>query len=329
MPYIIGVDLGGTNLRVGLLDEKHLVHARYKCPTRVADGPKAILADIAAGVKDVLAQKGLAPADVLGIGVGAPGPLDGRTGVVLEAPNLKWNNVPVAAILAREAGIQVQIENDANAAGWGEYWAGAGLGSRSMVMFTLGTGVGGAIIHQGELIRGPDWTAGELGHMVVVAGGRTCGCGNHGCIEAYASATATVARFREAMRFGWHTALAERKDFTCADIFDAALDGDNLAKHIVAETGRYLGIIAANMANALNPERCVFSGGMIQAGPILFDAIRESAREHSFQAPGKRMQILPAALGADAGLIGAAGVALHAFADPAAAAGSDATEGTP
>jgi len=310
--HVIGIDLGGTNLRCAVLDSQHKILARHAVETQAAGGAEAVMDRMAASVREALKLAGLGPTDILGIGVGSPGPLDAPAGVVTFSPNLKWHNVPVVQMLEARTGIRTILENDANAAGWGEFWAGAGRGCQNMVLMTLGTGVGGAIILNGELLTGPDWTAGEIGHVVVVDGGRVCGCGAHGCLEAYASATATVNRFCEALRFGWHTTIQKPPAaISCADIFNAAHAGDNLARHIVAETGRYLGLMAANMANLLNPERCVFSGGMIEAGAILFDAIRAECDRHAFKEPARRLQILPAELGGDAGLIGAAGCALR------------------
>lgn len=310
--HLIGIDLGGTNLRCGVVtDDPKLVTKRSQGiePKASADTVVAMMADM---IGEVLSETGLQASDITAVGVGAPGPLDGKRGIILEAPNLGWRNVPLAQNLRQKVGIEVVLENDANCAGWGEYWAGAGAGCRSMVMMTLGTGVGGALILDGHLLRGPDGTAGEIGHVVIVDGGRPAATGNHGALEAYASATATVARFKEAMDYGWESSLSSipRKEITCRHIFDAAHEGDSLAVHIVAETGRYLGLMAANMANLLNPERCVFSGGMIEAGDILFNAIREECLRRAFPVPASRMEILPAQLGPDAGLIGAAGVAL-------------------
>ncbi len=310
--FVIGIDLGGTNMRSAVLDNNHNLLARHEIDTNPEDGPEAVIDRMARSVSESLSISGLQKTRILAIGVGTPGPINVQTGVVTFSPNLKWENVPLVSMLEERTGIKVIMENDANAAGWGEYWAGAGRGCRNMVLMTLGTGVGGAIILNGHLITGPDWTAGEIGHVVVADGGRLCGCGARGCIEAYASATATVERFREALKFGWHSSIADKPaNITCADIFAAAIEGDNLAHHIVAETGRYLGLMAANMANLLNPERCVFSGGMINAGDILFDAIKAECTKHAFEQPAKRMQILPAELGEDAGLIGAAGCALE------------------
>ncbi len=308
----VGVDLGGTNLRCAVVDSDRTILARHAVETLAEAGPEAVLDQMAQGIDETLTIASLGRDAILGVGVGSPGPIDARTGVVTFSPNLKWENVPIVGMLQQRTGLKVILENDANAAGWGEFWAGAGQGCENMILMTLGTGVGGAIILNGQLITGPDWSAGEIGHVVVVDGGRPCGCGGLGCLEAYASATATVARFREALEVGWQTTMQKPEDeITCADIFDAALADDDLACHIVTETGRYLGLMAANMANLLNPERCIFSGGMIKAGEILFDPIRAECRAHAFEQPGRRLEILPAELGEDAGLIGAAGCVLQ------------------
>ena len=310
--YHVGVDLGGTNLRCAVVDKSWAIIARHECATRADEGCDAIIKRMADGVNIAVAAAKLRNEDINAIGIGAPGPLDGKRGVVIEAPNLPgWINVPLALRLQELTGIQAFLENDANAAGFGEFRAGAGKGSDSMVMMTLGTGVGGAVILGGKLWTGPDGTAGEIGHVCIVANGRTCGCGRKGCIEAYASANSTVARFREARVEGKATMLSG-EHVTCADIFSAAGKGDPLAKDIISETGRLLGLMAANMANLLNPERCVFAGGMTRAWNLLSPPLLAEVDRHALATPKARMQVLPAALGDDAGLIGAAGCAMVA-----------------
>ncbi len=317
--HAIGIDLGGTNLRGAVVNGNLEIVARRQTLTRAEEGPDAIVGRIAEIVTGLRQETGLTAGSIQAIGIGAPGPLDSRAGVVLTTPNMPgWENYPLAAKVEQRTGIAALLENDANCAGWGEYRAGAGAGCRDMVLMTLGTGVGGAVILDGKLRRGPDYAAGEIGHMIVVAGGRQCGCGSRGCLEAYASATATVARFREAMKEGWQSSLAEKSSaaITCEDIFNAANAGDNLAQHVVKETGRYLGLAAAVLANLLNPERCLFSGGMIRGGEILFAAIRAECLRHAFAAPGERLEILPAALAGDAGLVGAASLVLELAGGP-------------
>ena len=310
--YYLGIDLGGTNLRCAVVDQSRAILARHEAPTHANEGPDAVIHRMAEGVNVAVAAAGLQNKDICAIGIGAPGPLDGKRGVVIEAPNLPgWVEIPLGPRLEALTGIRTFLENDANAAGYGEFWAGAGRGCDSMIMMTLGTGVGGAVILGGKLWTGPDGTAGEIGHVCIIANGRVCGCGRKGCIEAYASANSTVARFREARAEGTATMLTG-ENITCADIFAAAAKGDPLAKNIVAETGRLLGLMAANMANLLNPERCVFSGGMSRAWNLLSPSLLGEVERHALATPRARMQVLPAALGDDAGLIGAAGCAMVA-----------------
>lgn len=309
--YVVGIDLGGTNARCAVIDEKLNVVARERCSTPAKEGFDAVMRTLAKLTADTLAAAKLTAADARALCVACPGPLDGDTGVVLEAPNLGWHNAPAAKTLSELTGIKTFLENDANAAGYGEFIAGAGKGANTMIMMTLGTGVGGAVIIDGHLRRGPCWTGGELGHVVVQDGGRKCGCGQRGCLEAYSSATATVARFLEGRRFGWPTSLADISpaEVTCASIFNAAKEGDELALHTVAGTARYIAIAAAGLANLLNPDRLVISGGMIQAGDFLFDQIRAEYWSRPFEKPVRHMEILPATLGEDAGVVGAAGCA--------------------
>lgn len=299
-------------MRCGIVSDDGALLARWEGPTNAKEGPEAVLARMADGVASAAQYAGLDLTDIRAIGVGVPGPLDSKAGIVHSAPNMPgWEHVPVSAILREKTGISTFLENDANCAGWGEFRVGAGSGTKHMLMITLGTGIGGAVIIDGKLFTGRDGTAGELGHVCIKEGGRLCGCGARGCVEAYASASATVARFLDLINIGWRTPLAEKGlDLTCADIFHAAAEGDPVAIYIVEETGRYLGVLAASMANLLNPECCVISGGMIQAGETLFGAIRTVCQTRCF-TPGKTMAIVPAQLGANAGLIGAAGQAME------------------
>jgi glucokinase len=312
---VVGIDLGGTNMRVGLVSAEGKVLHKEQTPTRAETASGAeILDSLAELVMSVRRNAPEGPAMPRALGLGIPGPLDPTIGGVKDSPNLgQLDNLPIVEILGEKTGLDVVLENDANAAAWGEFWVGAGQNCESMVMATLGTGIGGGIILNGKLIRGIDHTAGELGHVRVVDGGRPCACGSHGCIEAYASANSTVRRFLEAVAAGGGSRLAElpREEITCQRIFGAAVEGDALARDIVNETGRLLGLLAADMANLLNPERMVFSGGMTNAGELLFDAIRNELKTRAFPVPGARLQVLPAELGADAGLIGAAGCALN------------------
>jgi glucokinase len=213
-------------------------------------------------------------------------------------------------------GISVYVDNDANAACYGEFWLGVGRNVDSMILLTLGTGVGGGLVLMGQLLRGPDGTAGEIGHICVERDGRQCNCGARGCLEQYASVSGMVKTAR--MRIeqgGLDTALIEMcegnlDNLTGKMISDAIEQGDAFAKWVMEETGRWLGVGIGSIINLLNPEMVVLAGGMIAAGDVLFTPVRETARAQSFEVPGKRAEIIPAGLGGDAGVIGAAGCAL-------------------
>ena len=308
MQYYVGVDLGGTNLRCALFDEQRKMLARSQCSTKATEGSAAVIGRIVDGVNGVIAEAKAPKDEVLALCVGVPGPIIQERGLVTSTPNMPgWEDVELGKILIERTGITSFIENDANCAGWGEYVAGAGRGCHHMVMVTLGTGIGGAIIIDGKLHLGRDGTAGELGHICIKDGGRLCGCGAHGCIEAYASANSVARRFVDLLDDGWHSPLGESRDrVTSRDVYEAAeKHGDPVAMRIVEETGHYLGVMASSVAELLNPDRCIVAGGMIQAGEILFSAMRHTCLNRN-KHPARTMEIIPAALGADAGLVGAA-----------------------
>lgn len=315
---IIGVDLGGTNVKTAIVSTEKKIIAKESRPTDAADGPGAVMDVMEAAVRDLLAANGLTTDNVLAAGFGAPGPMNWQTGVVFSPPNLPgWKNVPLAADMQKRLGIPCYVDNDANVACYGEYWLGAGQGAECVVVFTLGTGVGGGIVVFGKLLRGIDGTAAELGHLTVLRDGRRCGCGAKGCLEAYASVTGMV---RTALD-GWDSADTALKAMCGGDtekldgklIHEAAAAGDPYARYVFDETATWIGIGAASMVNMLNPERIILCGGMIAAGDMLFDKVRAVVRENAFEVPAKRCQILPAGLGADSGVIGCAGCALARY----------------
>lgn len=308
-----GVDLGGTNLKLGLVSaEGELLH-HHSAATEADRGPDHVLARIADAVRALCDAAPIGLADVSAVGLGAPGPVDWKAGVVVFAPNLPgWRDVPARDRLREHLGRPVVLENDANAAGYGEFRCGAGRDVRNLVLLTLGTGIGGGIVLDGRLFRGPADTGAELGHMVIRHGGRRCGCGNRGCLEAYASATAVVARMGERIEAGDPSALAERPDFTCRDVFEAAQKGDALAKRIVEETADYLASGITSILHVLNPEMVVLTGGMMGAGDSFLNAVRRRVRETAFERASSACEICWSTLGGDAGILGAA-LAAEAF----------------
>jgi glucokinase len=317
MPLFLGLDLGGTNIKVGLVDHTAKLIAQSSVVTPAEKGPDAVLAAMAAAARDVVAKAGHSMNDVVAIGVGSPGPLDLRNGIVRQAPNLPgWTNVPVEAKMHLLTGRPCVLENDANAAAFGEYWAGAGKNTniRHFVAFTLGTGIGSGIVVDGKIVHGATGMAGEGGHVIIYPNGRRCGCGQHGCVEAYASANSTAKRAVEALEQGANSSLlasfkGRLQEITSKDIFDAAKAGDPLATRIVDETAEALALTCLNFSRILEPQMIVFAGGMIYAGDFLFDKIRHFYNKHTWTVPGDPPKITAAVLGNDAGAIGAAGIA--------------------
>jgi glucokinase len=312
---IIGVDLGGTFVKTAIVSTEKKIIAKASRPSDADGGPVAVMDAMEASVRDLLAENGLGMESVLAAGFGAPGPMNWQTGIVYSPPNLPgWKNVPLAAEMTKRMGMPCYVDNDANVACYGEYWLGAGQGAESVVVFTLGTGVGGGIVVFGRLLRGIDGTAAELGHLKVMREGRMCGCGSKGCLEAYASVTGMVRTATEK----WAEADTILKTMTGGDpekldgkiIYEAAAAGDAYAKWVFDETATWIGLGAASMVNMLNPERIILCGGMIAAGDMLFGKVREVVKANAFEVPVKRCEILPAGLGGDSGVIGCAGCAL-------------------
>ena len=310
---VISFDLGGTNVRCGVLDLKGKILAREKIATGERPDPKE-LAGRMAGIADVcLGQLGRKRKDVSAVGIGSPGPLNSMTGIISQTPNLGWKNVPLAKLVHNAIKLPTFLENDANSALWGEYWKGVGVGKKTMFIFTLGTGVGGSLILDGKLWRGPDDTAGHLGHMVVDPDGPTQVFDNPGSVEALCSATACIRDARAAAQAHPESLLAKvpPEQITGAYVDECAEKGDPYAREIFRRIGYHLGIVCASLANALNPELGIFAGGLAQAGEKIMEPLRKECFRRTLLVPGKRMKIVLGKLGDDAGMIGAAGLALE------------------
>ncbi|MBI2932766.1 MAG: ROK family protein [Planctomycetes bacterium] len=300
MTLYAGIDIGGTNVKVGLCDERGRIVARDSIPTEAARGPADCIARTAATIHRLRGRRPLKAA-----GAGVPGPLDADRRVLVTAPNLPgWSRVRFPLMLSRAlGGTAACMENDANCAALGEYAAGAGRNAFCMVLYTLGTGVGGGIIFQGKLWTGANGAAAELGHVTLDPDGPPCGCGNRGCLEAYASATALVRRY---------ASLSGRNDATAHTIFQQARTGDARARHAIDEAARMLGVAMASMLHTLNPDVVVLSGGMA-AGHGLLAAVRAEVKRRVFPMYLKGLTIARGTLGDDAGWIGAAMVARSRF----------------
>lgn len=309
--YAVGIDLGGTNLKAGIVSRDGRIYHRLSIKTNYNAAPQIISDQIFKLINDVIDTAHLKTSDIIGIGLGSPGLVDKAGETILFSPNLpQWRNIPIKRMIAERFAIPCVLENDANAAAWGEKWVGAGKEARSMVMITLGTGIGGGIVIENRLWRGANNVAGEIGHMVIQTNGPRCSCGNHGCIEVYASATAMVRRFKELLQNGASSSLKDSKEITAKMINDAATQGDKASLDIIRETGRYLGIALVNIMHILNPEVIVLTGGMTGSGELLMAPIREVTQQRAFEASYKDTKIVFSELGNDAGIIGAAGCLL-------------------
>ncbi|MBS0208520.1 MAG: ROK family protein [Planctomycetes bacterium] len=321
-PFYVGADLGGTGIKVGLVDDLGRSLAWTKVPTEVPKGPEQGAAKIGRAVLDVIAQAGLQPSDVAGVGLGSPGPMDIEQGMLLESPNLVgWENFRLVDAVVANCHLPVSFANDANAAAYGEFWIGCGRDFRSIVMLTLGTGVGGGIILDDHVLDGANSNGGECGHIIIDYrdDARLCGCHQTGHLEAYGSATAVIKRTQEALVAGRASSIAERlargEQLTPILVGEEAQRGDALALEIVLDTAKYVGVGCVTLIHAIDPVAVVIGGAMTfggDASPLgrrFIERIREEVRHRAFPVPAERVQIVYATLGGDAGYIGAAGIA--------------------
>ncbi|MHC4582167.1 MAG: ROK family protein, partial [Planctomycetota bacterium] len=270
-------------------------------------------------VKGLLDEAGLSLTDIVAIGIGTPGPAKYSEGVIIRSTNMpKFKNVPICKMLNERLGAPVVFDNDANVACWGEYVVGAGKGVQDMVFFTLGTGIGGGVVSSGELVHGCDENAAELGHMIIYPNGRSCNCGQKGCVEAYASADSTARRATEALEGGAKSSLSkvldEKGKITSKDVYEHLAAGDELAKEITDGTAEALALTCINMLHTTEPRRIVFTGGMIAAGDLLLSRIRHFFNRHIWTIKKEdKIEICFATLGEDTGIIGAGALARHRY----------------
>ncbi len=316
MKYSIGIDLGGTDIKAGLLGTDGKLSCRTVVSTRVDEGAKAIAVRIAQTIQQVITNADTEShhsdnikGKIIGIGLGAPGLIIAGSGIIHFSPNFPgWTDIPLLEYVSAELdgiNIPLYIDNDVNVMVLGELHHGAGVGYENVVALTLGTGVGGGVVINRKVYHGSWNTAGELGHTVVQPDGRECGCGNRGCLEAYAGARHIVERTQQKIAEGRKTCL-NPEGLTPKQIAQAATDGDKLAKDIFSETGRYIGVALTSIAHILNPQIAIIGGGIAAAGEdILFQHIRTEFAKRAMDIPGN-MEIVPAKLGNDAGLVGAA-----------------------
>lgn len=313
MGYYIGCDLGGTNLRAALVDsETGEASDLTIVPTLAREGHEEVLLRMIDLFNNLIEKSTLGKSDVEGIGIGIPGMLDMQRGITTFITNLPghWINVPVAPFITERTGIPCYIMNDVRAITWGELKFGAGKGCKSMVLYAIGTGIGGGVVINNQLVLGNSGQAGEVGHMTVEPGGTLCNCGNRGCLEQYASGPAIRSAALKVIAHGGTSILGEMVGFdlnkmTPEIVFNAALKGDVAALNIYEKAGSYLGQAISNSIVHLEPERIVVGGGIAQAGEVLFTPMRRAIQERVYLAPLEQIQIRAAELGNNAGVIGA------------------------
>lgn len=314
MAKYIGGDLGGTNVRAGIVDtETGEVSNLISVPTIARDGQDAVLHRMAELFLNVVKSSGLKTTDIGGIGIGAPGIIDIDNGRTVFLPNLfgHWKNAPVAEKILEYTGLSTYLLNDVRAITFGEWKFGAGRGAQTMAVFAIGTGIGGGMVINNQLHLGLDGTAGELGHTMIDYNGPLCGCGNHGCIEMYASSPAIAAAGLKAVVQGWTTKIGELAGYdlnkiTAKTVSTAATMGDPVAMEIYERVGFYLGIAISNTILHIAPNKIVIGGGGVQAGDLLLDPIRKTVKERVKMVDVNKVSIVPAELGDNGGVIGSA-----------------------
>ncbi|WP_078545675.1 ROK family glucokinase [Litchfieldia alkalitelluris] len=309
--WLVGVDLGGTTIKMAFINQYGEFIAKWEIDTI----KESIVTDIAKAIDAKLEELDQPKEKLAGIGMGAPGPVNFATGAIYEAVNLGWKNYPLKSHLELETGLPAVIDNDANIAALGEMWKGAGDGSKDLICVTLGTGVGGGIISNGEIIHGVNGAGGEIGHITSVPeGGASCNCGKTGCLETIASATGISRIAVEAMKEYEKDSILKTQyeqtgQMTSKMVFDALAENDELAKQVVDHVAFHLGLALANVANSVNPEKIVVGGGVSKAGEKLINPIREQFNRFVFPRVGEGASIAIAQLGNDAGVIGGAWIA--------------------
>ena len=316
--YYIGVDLGGTNIKIGCFDGEIKLAEKTSVPTGAEMGPEVVAERIVEQTKKLLGESGVSLDDVVGVGIGTPGPADYAAGIVIKSTNMpKFKNTPLRDLIGKNGlGKPAILENDANVACWGEFAVGAGKDVADMIFFTLGTGIGGGVVCNGDLVRGVGGNAAELGHVIIYPGGRKCNCGQRGCVEAYGSANSTAARAIEAIKAGGESVLEvvleKNGTLTAKDVYEHSDAGDELAREVTEGTAEALALMCVNMLHTTEPAKVVFTGGMIAAGDSLLSRIQYHFRELVWTLKEEDLEICFAMLGEDTGIIGAAALAEHA-----------------
>lgn len=311
-PLVIGVDLGGTQIRAALIQEGRLL-SRVSALTQDEEGQAAVIQRVKAAIHQVAQQAEVPLEQVLGIGIAAPGPLDSRSGVIISPPNLKgWHHVPLRQIIHEEFQMPVALGHDASVAGLGEHFFGAGRGTPDMIYITVSTGIGGGVLRGGKIIEGVSGVAPEPGHMTIDVHGPRCNCGNIGCLEMLASGTAIARQAAEAIAQGQGQGVLEvaralqTQEVDARVVVAAAQRGDQAASAIMRQAAEYVGVGLVNLIHIFNPALIVIGGGVAQAGPLLFEPMQQIVEQRAMEVQRQAVRIVPAELGKDVGLLGAA-----------------------
>lgn len=315
--YCIGVDLGGTKIATVLSDLQGRIISADRRPTNAAAGTAKVLEQIFTSIRQVM--RGVDPEGILGIGVVSPGPVDREKGIIVDAPNLGWENIPIGKIIQEQFQTPCALENDATAAALGEWVFGAGRNLNDLIYITVSTGIGGGIICNGQILHGRDGAAGEIGHMVVDVTGPPCNCGKKGCLEAISSGTAIAAAARRLVGAGRDSSLIIKSQnnpdlITAQLVAEAAAEGDPLAVAVLEHAIYFLGIGVANLIQIFNPELIIIGGGVSKIGKPLFDGVWQVVAANTFAHTVKDLLIVTPELGDNSGTIGAAAVAIQNFA---------------
>lgn len=313
--HYIGVDLGGTKILTAISDGEGNILEKIKVPTEARKGKNHVIENMVGSIKGVIAKSHVDKKDIVRIGIGSPGPLNIKEGLIYEAPNLNWKNVPIGGILREETGIEIVLENDANAAALGEKWFGAGQDVDSMIYMTVSTGIGGGIVIDKKILHGVNDTAGEIGHFVIQTDGPICGCGNHGCFEAVASGTAvnSIGKYIAAMHPDSLLYKLVDGDITKIDgkiVEDAAKKEDEFAIQIWNDEARYLGIGIANLINIFNVGTIILGGGVMNAWDLINEKMTRTIEQYAFESAYNSVEIRRASLGSEVGVKGAIAVAM-------------------
>ncbi len=311
----IGVDIGGTSVKLGLVDGRGKILDRSVFVTKDFPGRNRFLKELSSQIFELSAKAKSRGLVVAGVGIGAPGPIDVERGFVYSFPNIPgWRNTPLKIILEKKIKLKVCVDNDANAMALAEYMFGAGLGSRSMIALTLGTGIGGGLVIDGKLFHGSTFSAAETGHLQINEGGPLCACGNRGCVEAYVGNGYFIRELQRRLDGGAKSILSQwirqGRQLTPKLAQEATRAGDVFCKKMWEEAGAHLGTALAGLVNILNPDRIVIGGGIALGGEMVFGPVRRTIAKKAFPIAARSAKVLPAKLGADAGVVGAAALVL-------------------